>query len=84
MLHGMKPALVSLREMRTNFRSVKRKLETHGEVVVTENGVPSFVLRRLPPPSPEKRRPLPDYWRRLLKLQPQPISAEETRQLHGV
>lgn len=77
----MKQALVSIREVRTNFRSVKRKLEAHGEVVVTDNGVPSFVLRVLPPPL-VKRRPLPDYLGRLLKLQPQPLSAAQTRQLH--
>jgi len=77
----MKATMVSIREVRTNFRSVKRKLEAHGEVVITDNGVPRFLLKSLPLP-PVKRHPLPDYQRRLLELQPKPLSAEDTRQLH--
>jgi antitoxin (DNA-binding transcriptional repressor) of toxin-antitoxin stability system len=82
MLHaGMSKATASIREIRTNFRSVKRKLEAHGEVVITDNGVPSFLLKTLPA-APVKRRPMPDYYARLVKLQPKPLSAEAARKLH--
>jgi antitoxin (DNA-binding transcriptional repressor) of toxin-antitoxin stability system len=72
---------VSIREVCTNFRSVKRKIEASGEAVITDNGVPRFLLKSLPPP-PVERHPLPDYQRRLLEPQPQPLSAKKTRRLH--
>lgn len=77
----MSKATASIREIRTDFRSVKRKVESHGEVVITDNGVPRFLLKSLPPP-PAKRGPLPDYMRRLAELRSRPLSAEQTRSLH--
>ena len=82
MLHaGMSKATASIREIRTNFRSVKRKLEAHGEVVITDNGIPRFLLKNLPA-APVKRRPMPDYYARLLDQRPEPMSPEATRSLH--
>ncbi len=77
----MSKAQASIREIRTDFRSVKRKLEAHGEIVITDNGVPRFLLKSLPPP-PVKCGPLPDYYARLLAEQPRPLSPSQTRQLH--
>jgi hypothetical protein len=76
----MSRATASVREIRTDFRSVKRKIEMHGEVVITDNGVPRFLLKALPR-SPVKRGPMPDYYGRLLKQRPSPVSAKETRKL---
>lgn len=77
----MSTAQATIREIRTNFRSVKRKLEAHGEIIITDNGVPSYLLKALPPTS-TKPSPLPDYYGRLLKAQPHALSPQQTRQLH--
>ncbi len=77
----MSDATATIRELRLNFRSVKRKIEEYGAVVITDNGIPSFVIKGLAPARPEQTPP-PDYYLRLLKQQPRPISAEETKQLH--
>jgi len=77
----MSSATASIREIRTDFRSVKRKIEAHGEIMITDNGVPRFVLKSLPSP-PIRRGPLPDYYGRLLKQRPSPLSLKKTRKLH--
>ena len=69
----------TIRQLRTDFRSVKRRIEQHGEVVVTDHGEPAYIIKSLPAPA-RKRSPLPDYYSRLRKRQPKPISARETRQ----
>ena len=71
---------VSIREFRTNFRSVRRKLALHGQIVITDHGVPRFLLQTLPG-APKKRRPMPDYYARLVKLQPKSLSAEAAQSL---
>ncbi len=68
----------TIRELRTDFRSVKRRIEQHGEVVITDHGEPAFVLKPLPQ-SPKGGKPLPDYYARLLKRQPKALSAAATR-----
>lgn len=77
----MSKATASIREIRTDFRSVKRKVEAHGEIVITDNGVPRFVLKSLPPPA-AKHGKLPDYYARLVAEQPRALSPEQTRKLH--
>ena len=77
----MSTPTVTIRELRTNFRSVKRKIEQFGMVTVTDNGVPSFDMM----PSakrPRPRRPLPDYYARLQEEQPVPLTAEQSQLLH--
>jgi antitoxin (DNA-binding transcriptional repressor) of toxin-antitoxin stability system len=69
----------TIRELRTDFRSVKRKIEQHGEVTITDRGEPAYVLKSLPQPIKTKAPPR-DYYARLLKRQPKPISSKETRQ----
>jgi hypothetical protein len=68
----------SVRELRTDFRSVKRKIEQHGELVITDRGQPAYLLRLLPQ-EPVKTAPLPDYYARMLRRQPKPLSEEATR-----
>jgi antitoxin (DNA-binding transcriptional repressor) of toxin-antitoxin stability system len=68
----------TIRELRTDFRSVKRRLEKHGEVVITDRGEPAYVIRSLPV-TPKRSASLPDYYARLTKRQPKPLSADETR-----
>jgi antitoxin (DNA-binding transcriptional repressor) of toxin-antitoxin stability system len=69
----------TIRELRTDFRSVKRKIEEHGEVVITDHGQPAYTLKPLPQ-NPSKNTSPPDYYARLLKRQPKPLSEEATRQ----
>jgi antitoxin (DNA-binding transcriptional repressor) of toxin-antitoxin stability system len=69
----------TIRELRTDFRSIKRRIEAHGEVVITDHGEPAYVMKPLPP-TPKKGAPLPDYYARLLKRQPTPLSPAATRQ----
>jgi antitoxin (DNA-binding transcriptional repressor) of toxin-antitoxin stability system len=65
--------------LRTDFRAVKRRLEQHGEVVITDHGPPAYVIRPLPQ-EPKKKAPLPDYYARLHKRQPTPLSIDASRQ----
>ncbi len=75
----MSANIATIRELRTNFRSVKRRIEQHGEVVITDHGQPTYLLRPLPP-SPRRSASPPDYYARLLKRQPKPLSAGATRE----
>jgi antitoxin (DNA-binding transcriptional repressor) of toxin-antitoxin stability system len=75
----MRANTATIRELRTDFRSVKRRIEAHGEVVITDHGEPAYVIKSLPP-TPKKGASLPDYYARLLKRQPEALSAEATRQ----
>lgn len=74
----MRANIATIRELRTDFRSVKRRIEQHGEVVITDRGEPAYVIRSMPR-RPRRNGPLPDYYARLLKRQPEPLSAEDTR-----
>ena len=69
----------TIRELRTDFRAVKRRIEQHGQVVITDHGQPAYVIKPLPE-EPQKKTPLPDYYARLLKRQPDSLSIDETRQ----
>ncbi len=69
----------TIRQLRTDFRSVKRRIEQHGEVVITDHGHPAYVIKLLPAPSRKRPSP-PDYYARLLKRQPKGLSAAATRQ----
>jgi antitoxin (DNA-binding transcriptional repressor) of toxin-antitoxin stability system len=77
----MSKLTASIREVRTDFRSFKRKKEAHGKIVITDNGVPSYVIKPLPRPR-AKRGPMPDYYGRLIKLRARPLSAAQARRLH--
>ena len=74
-------ATASIRELRTDFRSVKRKLEQHGRITITDNGEPAFVMTPIPRRRP-KTTPMPDYYQQLLEHQPIPMSEEATRAFH--
>lgn len=75
----MSAKTATIRELRTDFRSVKRRIEQHGEVVITDHGEPAYLIKSLPQ-SPSKSASPPDYYARLLKRQPKAVSAEATRQ----
>ena len=75
----MSTKTASIRELRTDFRAVKKKIEEHGEIIITDNGEPAYLIKPVQRKR-EKRAPLPDFYARLVKRQPKPLSAEETRQ----
>jgi antitoxin (DNA-binding transcriptional repressor) of toxin-antitoxin stability system len=74
----MSSATASIRELRTDFRSVKRKIEQHGEVTITDNGQAAYVLKPLSRPR-RKASPMPDYYARVVRRQPKAMTEEETR-----
>ena len=74
----MSEKTATIRELRTDFRSVKRRIEEHGEVVITDHGEPAYVIKSLPAVL-KKTAPLPDYYAKLLRRQPIALSADETR-----
>ncbi len=75
----MSANVATIRELRTDFRGVKRRIEEHGEVVITDRGEPAYVIKPLPPAAKRSPTPLPDYYARLLRRQPEALSAEATR-----
>jgi antitoxin (DNA-binding transcriptional repressor) of toxin-antitoxin stability system len=79
----MSTATVTIRELRIDFRSVKRKIEEHGHVVITDNGVPSFEIKPLAKPAAKfKPAPMPDYYARVIRRQPKGLTEEEARRFH--
>ena len=77
----MSTATASIRELRTDFRAVKRKIEEFGRVTITDNGEPAYVMEPVVPPA-KKRKPLPDYHARVLRRQPQAMTREEAQRFH--
>ena len=69
----------TIRELRTDFRSVKRRIEQHGQLIITDRGEPAYLLKALPRRRPKRTAAMPDYYARLLKRQPRPLTAGETR-----
>ncbi len=78
MFHGMDDAAATIRELRTDFRAVKRKIERHGKVVITDRGEPAYVLQPLPRKTKDAAPPR-DYLARLIRRQPRAMSSAETR-----
>jgi antitoxin (DNA-binding transcriptional repressor) of toxin-antitoxin stability system len=67
----------TIRELRTDFRSIKRKLERHGEVLITDHGEPAYLMKPVPQKA-ETPGPMPDYLARLAKRQPNPLLPADT------
>jgi len=79
MIHIM--AKASIRQLRTEFPKVRALIEREGEVVVTERGQAAYVIRPYQPPKQQKKAKPFDYYARLIKRMPKPISAEASRAL---
>ncbi len=70
MIHIMKTA--TIRDLRTRFPAVRRRLEDEGEVAITDHGRPIAVLRAW---DEKGRRAKPvDYYARLRGRMPKPLS----------
>ncbi len=72
----------SIRDLRNRFPKVRRLVESQGEVLLTDRGVPPYRLSRysgarvVHEPAPK------DYLARMKRLQPSPMSAAAARALH--
>jgi len=79
-MHDSHMPTASVRDLRTRFPRVKALVDREGEVVVTDHGRPAYVLRPYAPPA-RLRRSEVDYWARLRRRQPRPLSAARRRAL---
>lgn len=77
----MKDAIqVSIRDLRLKFPEIRRQIEEYGEVVITDNGVPSYLLKSIA--KKRRKEPTPvDYWARLVAQQPNEMSREDSQAL---
>jgi len=70
----------TVRDLRTRFPEIKKLIDREGEVIVTDHGEPSFVLRRYRPET-SKRPAAVDYFARLVGRMPKPMSRKKTKAL---
>ena len=75
----MRYQTATIRELRTDFRSVKRKIEHHRQLVITDRGEPAYLLKALPRKKSKGTATVPDYYARVRRRQPVPLTPEETR-----
>ena len=71
----------SIRELRNRFPKVRKLLESHGEVILTEKGRPRYRLT-LYTPENASTPPVVDYWARLNSYQPRAMTKAQSRALH--
>jgi antitoxin (DNA-binding transcriptional repressor) of toxin-antitoxin stability system len=71
----------TLRDLRNRFPEIRKRLESEGEVLVTERGKPRYRLVLYAPPQ-ESPPPTVDYWERLKSYQPRPMTKAQSRKLH--
>lgn len=71
----------SIRDLRNQFPRVKKLVETEGEVLLTEKGVPKYRLTRYVPARTKVPAPV-DYWARLNSYQPKAMTEAQARSLH--
>ncbi|MBW7897001.1 MAG: type II toxin-antitoxin system Phd/YefM family antitoxin [Opitutaceae bacterium] len=73
----MKTATV--RQLRTEFSKVRDIIEREGEVVVTERGQAAYIIRSYQAPKKQAQEVPFDYYARLVKRMPKPISAKAAK-----
>ncbi len=79
MSHAM-PAKATIRDLRNRFPSVRKLVETEGEVIVTEKGEPKYRLTLFTAVRKRKATSV-DYWARLAAYMPEPLTAEQAAAL---
>ena len=73
-------ATANMRQLRTEFPKARAMIEREGEVVVTERGQAAYVIRPYQAPKKTGPKAAPfDYYARLIKRMPKPVSAETER-----
>ena len=71
----------TIRDLRTRFPRVRRMLEQEGQIVVTDRGRPVILLQPYHHPT-ARRSPRIDYYARLRRRMPKPLTAAARRALH--
>jgi len=74
-------ATATVRELRNRFPDIRKRLESEGEVLVTECGKPRYRLT-LYAPRKETSAPALGYWERLKSYQPRSMTRAQSRKLH--
>ncbi len=69
----------SIRQLRTEFPKVRDMIARQGEVVVTERGQAAYVIKPYVEPKRKTKAKPFDYYARLMKRMPKPISAAASR-----
>ncbi len=69
----------TIRDLRTRFPRIRRLLEQENEVIITDHGRPVAVLRSFEP-STRRIKPI-DYYARLRRRMPKPITSASRRAL---
>jgi len=72
----------SIRDLRNRFPKVRKLVESHGEVILTEKGKPRYRLTLYSPESAATPPPPVDYWARLNSYQPRAMTKAQSRALH--
>ncbi|MFO1083087.1 MAG: hypothetical protein U1E21_00850 [Reyranellaceae bacterium] len=71
----------TVRDLRNRFPEIRKRLESQGEVLVTERGKPRYRLTFYAPPK-KAAPPTVDFWERLKSYQPRRMTRAQARQLH--
>lgn len=71
----------SVRQLRTEFPKVRDMIEREGEVVVTERGQAAYIIKPYRAPRKTPKAAAFDYYARLIRRMPKPISAEASRRM---
>lgn len=79
MSHFMKTA--SIRQLRTQFPRIRHMLEQEGQLIVTDRGRPVMLLQPYQERAARRRAPV-DYYARLKRRMPKPLTAAARRALH--
>ena len=70
----------TIRDLRTQFPKIRRMLEQEGQLVVTDRGHPVILLQPYHE-RPARRGPHVDYYARLRRRMPEPLTATARRAL---
>jgi antitoxin (DNA-binding transcriptional repressor) of toxin-antitoxin stability system len=74
-------AIITVRNLRNHFPKVKEMVETEGEVIVTDKGIPRYKLTLYTPEPSRRTSATKDYMARLRRHQARPISATAAKAL---
>lgn len=80
-IHSCLTMSASIRDLRNRFPKVRKLVESHGEVILTEKGKPRYRLTHYTPENTTSPPPV-DYWARLNSYQPRAMTKAQSRALH--
>lgn len=80
-MHSCLTMGTSIRDLRNHFPKVRKRVESQGEVILTEKGKPRYQLTRYTPESTATPPPV-DYCARLNSYQPRAMTKAQARALH--